>query len=223
MTGKSAIGWGTILCGVAAVLALLIVVIFCAGPLALAQGGYALSWWTVDGGGGFLSDPGNGYTLMGTISQPDAKVWSGGGYTLIGGFWGAMAMVDHTVYLPVTLRNYVPIFEGPWEQEDNDTYLQANGSLVSGRDYSGYPDDEKDYFSFYARNGGPIVVDLTGHTGSGVQLQLFYGSVGSRVGYDVSPPYHIEYTGAPGWYYVYIYTASGYNSSTLYTLRATYP
>jgi hypothetical protein len=191
-------------------------------PLALAQGGYELSWWTVNGGGGFLSDSSSGYTLMGTISQSDAKVWSGSGYTLVGGFWSPAA-VDYTVYLPVTLRNYVPIFEGPQEQEDNDTYLQANGSLVSGRDYSGYPDDEKDYFGIYVRNSGNISVDLTNHTGSGVQLQLFRGSVSNRVGYDVSAPYHIDYTGPPGWYYIYIYTASGYNSTTPYTLRATYP
>ena len=48
-------------------------------------GGYDLTWWTVDGGGGSLS--GGGYTLMGTAGQPDAGSVGGGGYTLSGGFW----------------------------------------------------------------------------------------------------------------------------------------
>ena len=33
--------------------------------------------------------------------------------------------------------------------------------------------------------------------------------------------YHIMYTGPAGWYYIYIYTAGGYNTTTPYTLRAT--
>lgn len=36
-------------------------------------------------------------------SQPDAAVWSGGGYTLAGGFWGG-ALVEYRVYLPLVLR-----------------------------------------------------------------------------------------------------------------------
>jgi hypothetical protein len=43
------------------------------------------------------------------------------------------------------------------------------------------------------------------------------------VDYDLDPPsYHIEYTGLAGWYYIYIYTASGYNNTTSYTLRVVY-
>jgi len=53
-----------------------------------AQGGFDLSWWTVDGGGGTSS--GGSYTLSGTTGQPDAgPALSGGSYTLAGGFWGA--------------------------------------------------------------------------------------------------------------------------------------
>ena len=73
--------------------------------LALAQGGLDLSWWTVDGGG--QTEPGGtGYTLSGTIGQPDADGWLGGGYTLSGGFWGGGGVVEYTVYLPLILRNY---------------------------------------------------------------------------------------------------------------------
>jgi hypothetical protein len=61
-------------------------------------------WSPCEGGSGGWSGS-LGYTLSGTIGQPDADVWSGGGYTLSGGFWGG-AGVQYTVYLPVILRNY---------------------------------------------------------------------------------------------------------------------
>ena len=70
---------------------------------AVAQEGYDLSWWTVDGGGGVSSSP--GYSLAGTIGQPDAGVLSGPGYTLSGGFWQGGGSIYH-VYLPLVMRSY---------------------------------------------------------------------------------------------------------------------
>jgi len=87
-------------------LALLLPLLAFAWP-ALAQSGYGLSWWTVDGGGDTTS--GGPYTLSGTIGQPDAGVLSGGEYTLTGGFWGGRAIVPppgYKVYLPIVLKNY---------------------------------------------------------------------------------------------------------------------
>ena len=49
----------------------------------------AVSWFTIDGGGGTAST-GSGYTLTGTIGQPDATTGpalTGGGYAPTGGFW----------------------------------------------------------------------------------------------------------------------------------------
>ncbi len=63
---------------------------------------YAISWWTVDGGGAMLST-GGGYSLDGTIGQPDAGVLVGGGYTLVGGFWGG-TVTSYCLYLPLILR-----------------------------------------------------------------------------------------------------------------------
>ncbi|MBC7250254.1 MAG: hypothetical protein H5T62_08210, partial [Anaerolineae bacterium] len=139
--------------------------------------------------------------------------------------WAALSLSWERadVFLPLVLRDYIRYFEGPWEMEPNNSYLEANGPLRSGQDYYGYPSDEKDYFSIYLRTGGRILIDLTNHTGTGVQLQLFYQSPGNRVGYDLDAPYHIEYTGSEGWYYIYVYTAGNYNTTTPYTLRATYP
>ena len=84
---------------------ILIVLIISLSGIALTAGGYDLSWWTVDGGGGTSS--GNGYTLNGTLGQPDAgTVATGGGYTLAGGFWhgGVAVSVQMKVFLPLTER-----------------------------------------------------------------------------------------------------------------------
>jgi hypothetical protein len=76
-----------------------------AGLIALAQGGYELSWWTVDGGGHTYST-GGGYELGGTIGQPDAGVLAGGGYTLSSGYWrgGAVVRNPYLFCLPLVLR-----------------------------------------------------------------------------------------------------------------------
>jgi len=90
--------WVFLLLGVGALLLPL-------GLVGLAQGGYELSWWTVDGGGQTYS-MGGGYELGGTIGQPDAGVLTGGGYTLGGGFWrgGAVTLPPFRVYLPLVVR-----------------------------------------------------------------------------------------------------------------------
>jgi hypothetical protein len=71
------------------------------------QQGYTMNWWTVDGGGGAFST-GSGYSLGGTVGQPDAGLLGNGGYTLAGGFWcgGALATTAYTIYLPIVLRGY---------------------------------------------------------------------------------------------------------------------
>lgn len=53
---------------------------------------YDLSWYTIDGGGAALTGPG-GYELLGTVAQADADAeeLSGDGYSLVGGFWSAVA------------------------------------------------------------------------------------------------------------------------------------
>lgn len=82
----------------------LVLILFVSG-LAFAASGYDLSWWTVDGGGGTSS--GKGYTLNGTIGQPDAGALSSGGeYTLTGGFWhgGVIVSPETKVYLPLLVK-----------------------------------------------------------------------------------------------------------------------
>ncbi len=76
------------------------------GSLALAQSGTPqIAWWTVDGGGGTSS--GGIYAISGTAGQPEAGGFSSdGGYTVIGGFWGAASppAAEGDVFLPVIRR-----------------------------------------------------------------------------------------------------------------------
>lgn len=114
---------------------------------------------------------------------------------------------------------YAQYFEGPMEIEPNDTYLEANGPLRLGQEYQGYPDDSKDFFSFDLTTPMNVNVNVNNHTGNGVQLQLFYQTIDNRVAWDYTLPYSISLSNAqPGRYYLYIYTQSGFNTNTPYSL-----
>jgi opacity protein-like surface antigen len=73
-----------------------------AAAAAAVNSGYTLNWFSVDGGGGTSTGAG-GYTVSGSIGQPDAGTLSGGGYTLQGGFWGGAA-ANPRLYLPLVQR-----------------------------------------------------------------------------------------------------------------------
>ena len=84
-----------------ALVALLMVITF-ASTQAQSGNGYDLTWNTIDNGGGTISN--GGYTLNGTIGQPDASTLLGnGGYVLAGGFWN-MTTRQYPIYLPLALR-----------------------------------------------------------------------------------------------------------------------
>ena len=66
-------------------------------------GGYDLTWNTIDNGGG--ESNGGGYTLAGTLGQPDAnEALTGGGFTLTGGFWLSEDS-QRRIYLPLVIRS----------------------------------------------------------------------------------------------------------------------
>jgi hypothetical protein len=132
--------------------------------------------------------------------------------------------IPYRVYLPVVLKDFVNYYANEWETEPNNNYLQSNGPLKSGQIYRGMHNDQKDYFSVYLRAGGLLNVDMVSPNG-GTQLQLFYqiADVDHRVGSAVLPPYHISYTGAAGWYYIYVYTDPSFIGTDTYTVTVTYP
>jgi len=70
--------------------------------LAQSGGTYNLEWSTIDGGGGTFST-GGGWSLGGTIGQPDAGNLSGGTFTLSGGFWAGVQEIITQLY------NYLPL------------------------------------------------------------------------------------------------------------------
>jgi hypothetical protein len=54
---------------------------------------YSIDWFTIDGGGG--TSTGALYSVSGTIGQPDAGgPLSGGIYSLTGGFWSLLSVVQ---------------------------------------------------------------------------------------------------------------------------------
>ncbi|MFZ6028999.1 MAG: LVIVD repeat-containing protein [Chloroflexota bacterium] len=133
----------------------------------------------------------------------------------------AVTFTPAPVYLPLTMKKYIAYFEGPWESEPNNDYQQANGPLRFDTAYTAYPNDSKDYFSFYLFEPGALHIDVLNHSGDGVQV-LLYDRVpvaNGEVARVYQLPYHIEYNGKAGWYYVYVYTAQGHNNSTPYTLQ----
>lgn len=80
---------------------LLIAGVFLAVSAAKAGGaGYALDWWTIDGGGGSLSA--GDYQLTGAIGQPDAaQPLTAGDYELAGGFWPGFPRLNIRLFLPL--------------------------------------------------------------------------------------------------------------------------
>jgi uncharacterized repeat protein (TIGR01451 family) len=124
-----------------------------------------------------------------------------------------------------------------WEQEDewgegedddwndyNDSRSTANGPLISGKDYYGYPDDKYDFFKIYLATKGQIAMEVDRHTGTCVNLHLYYESESDHVCRDTQPPFEKTCgVDKPGWYYIRIRTDQGYNMDTPYTLRATFP
>ena len=85
--------------------------------------GFSIPWSTLDGGGG--TSAGGGYTLSGTLGQPDAGVSSGSPFTLHGGFW---------VFDPVTGTPRLFIAEAggqavvSWTPATPGFVLQTNGT-----------------------------------------------------------------------------------------------
>ena len=67
--------------------------LICTLTLALplvVRGQYSIDWFTIDGGGG--TSTGGGYSLTGSVGQPDAGTISGGSFSLDGGFWAVIAV-----------------------------------------------------------------------------------------------------------------------------------
>ena len=85
---------------------LTIALLLLSAATAYAQTGFDLSWWTVDTGGTVAFSAG-GYSLSGTIGQPEVGQLVSGEYTLSGGFWQGIqpsTPIDRRVFLPLVTK-----------------------------------------------------------------------------------------------------------------------
>src|SRR5687767_11382039 len=98
-------------------------------PLPVSAQNYAIDWFTIDGGGG--TSTGGGYTVSGTIGQPDASVsMTAGGYSLTGGFWSLPAVAPGNPLLTIRLTTTNTAIVS-WPSPSADFVLQQNANLAT--------------------------------------------------------------------------------------------
>jgi hypothetical protein len=95
---------------------------------ALAQT-YRIDWYTVDGGGG--TSTGGGFSVSGTIGQPDAgRPMTNGAYSVTGGFWSLAPVVPTpgAPLLAITLSGTNTVLVS-WPSPSTGFVLQENTNL----------------------------------------------------------------------------------------------
>ena len=103
-----------------------------AGAFPASAQNYSIDWFTIDGGGG--TSTGGGYSVSGTIGQPDAGgPMTGGNYSLTGGFW-ALQFAVQSVDAP--LLSIAPFGAGQarisWTSNTPGFVLQETTNLSTG-------------------------------------------------------------------------------------------
>lgn len=100
---------------------------------------YTINWYKIAGGGG--ASTGMTFQVAGTIGQPDASgALIGGGYSLTGGFWGLINVVQTAGLPDLTISRAGGSVMVSWPNTGNYT-LQQNNNLLNpgGWTTSGYP------------------------------------------------------------------------------------
>jgi hypothetical protein len=93
---------------------------------------YAINWYKIAGGGG--TSTGGVYSVSGTIGQHDAgRPMTGGSYSLTGGFWGLIGVVQTpgTPLLTITLNPPFSTVTISWPSSAGSFTLQTNGNLAT--------------------------------------------------------------------------------------------
>jgi hypothetical protein len=100
-------------------------------PLAGFAQQYSIDWYKVAGGSG--TSTGGVYSVSGTIGQPDAGgPMTGGSYSLTGGFWALISVVQ-TPGLPNLTITFVRPDSVVVSWPDTGSYtLQQNSNLAGG-------------------------------------------------------------------------------------------
>ncbi|MSU58561.1 MAG: hypothetical protein EXS35_10345 [Pedosphaera sp.] len=107
---------------------------FLPSPNAHAQS-YSIDWSTIDGGGG--TSTGGVYTVSGTIGQPDAGAMSGGNFSVAGGFWSLLSVVQSPgaplLAITITPTNTAMV---SWPSPSTGFTLQQNTNSVASVNWS---------------------------------------------------------------------------------------
>src|ERR1035437_7040629 len=109
---------------------LLLSALFAIWPAANAQS-YSIDWHKISGGGG--TSTGGTYQVSGTIGQHDAgNAMSGGNYSLTGGFWSLISVVQTAgaPTLTITYSGNQAIVS--WSPSVTGWTLQTNNNLATG-------------------------------------------------------------------------------------------
>ncbi len=120
---------------------------------------YSIDWFKISGGGG--TSAGSSYQVTGTVGQHDAgEAMTGGNYSLIGGFWSIIAVVQ-TPGAPLLTINYNSQPQSvtvSWPSSATNFVLQQRFDLTSGNwTTSGYP---------VSTNGATLSVTISPPTGN---------------------------------------------------------
>jgi hypothetical protein len=111
----------------------LLVAFFLSSAPARAQ--FSIDWFTIDGGGG--TSTGGVYAVSGTIGQPDAGTLAGGNFSIVGGFWGLLSLVQTPnaplLSIALTATNTAII---SWPSSSTGFVLQQNTNDVASLNWS---------------------------------------------------------------------------------------
>jgi hypothetical protein len=95
-------------------------------PAVSFAGGYSIIWSNIAGGGGTNSS--SGYSLKGTIGQPEAHAAGSNGFSLSGGFWGVLQTLGGPNLGLIRSNNSVTL---SWATTPSGYILQQNPNLRS--------------------------------------------------------------------------------------------
>jgi hypothetical protein len=99
---------------------------------ALHAQSYSINWFKVAGGGG--TSTGGVYQVSGTIGQHDAGgPMTGGNYSLTGGFWSVISVVQTpgAPLLTITFNSPLPTVTVSWPSSATNFVLQQNFNLTT--------------------------------------------------------------------------------------------
>ena len=90
---------------------------------------YSIDWYKIAGGGG--TSTGATYQVSGTVGQPDAGgAMTGGNYSLTGGFWSLVSVVQTAGAPPLTITHSGNSVKVSWPYPSTGWTLQQNSNLA---------------------------------------------------------------------------------------------